>query len=241
MSNLENVPLIAVLTEFAVGFLTMWLASISFSKYKKRKNTPLLNLTLLMVFYSIAAWISGSGKFIEYFIDNTSIDYALFMSSNSYIFISIGNIFLYMFTEEVFLSNNEFRKIIFAVLNGMTIGGIIFLNSLQYPENPKLTLILIYLILVTSITAIILIYASVREFTRTNEKITKIGFIIIAIFGLFIMFMFLFFILDNVKIQLTDIAYNPEYYIGWIFAFFAILFAHIGYNMPQWFRKLIGE
>ena len=95
--------------------------------------------------------------------------------------------------------------------------------------------VVIYHALVTLALVLSLAILAFREASQNKEKLPKIGFTFIGLYGLFVSFVFVMFAVD---IALGG-GYSAFYYLGWICAGLGTLFGYVGYIMPDWFRKLL--
>ena len=86
---------------------------------------------------------------------------------------------------------------------------------------------------------VILAWLSLKERKKTKEKISRTGFLLISLYGTFILLLFLSFGIDLAIVSATGKGYSIFYYLSWFFALAGLVSGYLGYIMPDWFRRII--
>ena len=75
--------------------------------------------------------------------------------------------------------------------------------------------------------------SSLSAYISINDPIFKKGFLSLALMSLFLIFVFVFLLIDRIFILYGDPRYTIFYFIAWSFSIFAILCAYLGYIRPK--------
>lgn len=141
----------------------------------------------------------------------------------------LGNLFLYTFTLEAFLQTK--RKWI--ILYSLVFVPLFILTLASF----NVTLNFILAMIIGLMTYIPLTYLAVRALKMTEKKVFRYGFLMIVMTSIFLA---LFFVLLFVEAALTE-GWSIFVPIAWTMGLLASITAYIGYVLPNWFRKLVGE
>jgi len=241
MFEQNGIPILALIIEPLVAAGMLILAVSGFMKYKEKKRQPTLYLTLSFVFYSLGIASSGVGKWLEFFVNVSPKIY--FVGGTiliAYCLTAIAMVFLMVFVDLVFLEVGPWFIASVSIINGITL-GMMFMKinfSIEGAYDAALNVV-IYHALVTLAFVLLLAILSFREARQNKEKLPKIGFTFIGLYGVLVSMVFVLFAVDIViGVALGD-AYTPFYYFAWISAGIGSLFGYVGYIMPDWFKKLI--
>ncbi len=237
MLEQNGIPILALIIEPLVAVGMLILAVSGFMKYIDKKRQPTLYLTLSFVFYSLGIASSGIGKWIQFFakVSPEEISYADGTILIAYGLTAIATVFLMVFVDLVFLEVGPWFITLVGIVNGITVG--MLLTKLNFSSNAydEALSIVIFHALVTLALVLLLAISSLREAKQNKERLPKIGFTFIGLYGLFVSMVFILFAVD---IALGG-GYSAFYYMAWVSAGIGSLFGYVGYIMPDWFKKLI--
>jgi hypothetical protein len=141
----------------------------------------------------------------------------------------LGNLFLYLFTLEAFLESKRKWMLPYA----LAFTPLFILTLISF----NVTLNFILAMIIGLMTYIPLIYLSVRASRITEKKVFRYGFLMITMTSLFLA---LFFVFMFIEAALTE-GWSIFILIAWTMGLLASISAYIGYVLPNWFRRLVGE
>lgn len=242
MLTQNGVPILAVYLEPLVALFITIVGILIFKKYRERRNKATLYLAIAVLSLALAIWASGGAKIIEFYkTSNFDKDIASFGIVVAYIFTALANVFSMAFIAVIFLNENPHIPIIFAILNGITMGMLIVNLSFSEDAYSNILIYLIWHIFMSLYIYISLAVYSFKESKKSDEKIPQTGFKLIGFYGVFVALVFILFIIDLVLGMVTDSGYTPFYYMAWISAAISSLFAYLGYVMPNWLKNRLSE
>ncbi len=220
----------------------IYISILMYKRYKIKTNITTKHLFISITSYGFAAISSAIGKYIDFYskVPQRVASYSNYTINIAYVFTAIGSIFLYSFIEEIFHRDHIYRKYFFAITEGIVAGLIIGLNSVDYSSYQQMIPAIAILIVLSSWIYISLIVYSIRYYKKSNNKQSRIGFSMFAMYGVFLILVFVSFLIDVIIVTLKGTAYNIEYYLGWTFATLASISAYLGYVMPSWFKSIMG-
>ncbi len=237
MLIINDIPLLALIIESIVSISSLTIGIMTFLKWQQRKRKATLFLSLAMLSYSLAIILVNIGHYLDFFSSQyPAITYADVGLTLSFVFFLFANVLTRLFIQMVFVDEIKLGFLVFfGVVHGLTI-GLLLSNVSTEPESFESNLI--YLIMGVLLLLIVnsqLIFFAFKEMQKNEKKLPKIGFLLIGFFGIFIILVFIFIVADV-------IAPNPFsifYYLSMFTAILAIVFAYLGYIMPDWFKNLI--
>ncbi len=240
----NNIPVTAMLYEPSVAILISIIAILSYRKYRNKRSEPTKFLSYSMIFLSLSILATGTGKVIMFFAPFTPEEFNVtgFTILIGYCLSATSNIFAARFIQSIFKDENSNFAFYAAIGNGITIGFIISkiidpdIAFKTYAYN-KIVPALIWHIIMTALTYSSLIIVSRNEAKNATTKLMKTGFKLISYYGIGYLLVFVFFIADLFYGTARGKGYTIFYYLGWTSAAVAIIFAYLGYIMPDWFRK----
>lgn len=236
MLEQNGIPVLALIIEPLVAIIMLILAISGFRKYLEKKRQPTLYLTLSFVFYSLGIASSGIGKWLQFFITmEGDFSFASGTILIAYCSTAIATVFLMIFVQLVFLDVGPWFITVIGIINGITLGMMIMKFSFQEEAYSEAVPVVIYHALVTLALVLSLAIMAFREAHQNKDKLPKIGFTFIGLYGLFVSFVFVMFAIDIA----TGGDYSPFYYLGWICAGLGTLSGYVGYIMPDWFKKIL--
>ncbi|MBY9001365.1 MAG: hypothetical protein KGD64_10645 [Candidatus Heimdallarchaeota archaeon] len=237
MLEQNGIPVLALIVEPLVAIGMTILAVSGFIKYFEKRREPTLYLTLSFVFYSLGIACSGIGKWLQFF-SNVSPEEIAFAGGTiliAYCLTALATVFLMVFVDLVFLEVGPWFVASVSIINGITLG--MMFMKLSFTGDPYTTAlyVVIYHALVTLALVLLLAILSFREARQNKERLPKIGFTFIGLYGIFVCMVFVLFAID---IALGG-GYSTFYYLAWISAGIGSLCGFVGYIMPDWFKKLL--
>ena len=242
MIETSNQAVILILTFEALILLVMLNNSVRiFLNYRRRKKKPILFLTQALSFLTFGILITMIGFFMDtYFPRSDQTNYYSILSfSLLFVTIAISNIFIYAFTETIYLDENRNRMFIIALLEGIAIGLIVTRSTLLPNVNKLNPPIMIYHVSLAFMIYILLGILSFKERKNTMIQKARWGLLLIGLFAIFnaMAFSVLFFGMLSYYLTRT---------IGYVFVLlfalielFAAEFGYLGYIMPKWFQSLV--
>nr|MDO8082936.1 hypothetical protein [Candidatus Freyarchaeota archaeon] len=141
----------------------------------------------------------------------------------------LGCLFLFAFTLKAFLERKRKWMLVYSLIFVPTF--ILTLTSLNRTSDSMLALI------IGLITCIPLAYLSIKASGLTKKKAFRYGFLMIAATTVFLILFFAFNFVEGVVAREASI-FMP---IAWTMGLLASITAYIGYVLPNWFRRLVGE
>jgi len=248
--------LTAMIFELIAALAIFFIAIKIFQKWRERKTIATFYLSIALFSISLAAFIAFSGLVSWFgtwwaagFTPTLSPEYYSLSLPIGYCFVIPYDIFLILFTIQIFLDKNNKKVLPFAV-TGIILGILLFLPTNYWgvdpePTDPSSTRIIILglYLLYNAIIYILLTYYAFKESRRTEQVLSRHGFRAIALGFISNLLVFVFFLMDSIMLMLYP--GSPGYSIfvdlAWISGFFAAFFFYIGYILPDWFRKRFGK
>ena len=243
--------LLAAITEGIVLLIVTFVVIMLFIRYIQRKKSTALALAVAFGFWDIAILCLFIFRIFAYLQEIAYINYGIGFSeigiNLGYGFSALSNVFILVFVALVFSQSPMFRRtgmlvpIIFAALNGITIGLLIgtTITYWPYPEYALFPTIYHLLLTLTSFSA--LIYFTIKPYRDAKLKWEQAGFQFIITSGVFGILVYLSFVLDLVFGDLLGIfqgGYTPFFFFAYLCAALMCIFAYLGYTMPNYIRKI---
>ena len=248
----NKVPLSAVIFETFISVMLLIVVILILVKYTQRRKKPVLYLFLTFSSFTLASVISTTGRWISYLAPDGSyltVSYTDLTTMTAFLLIAISNCFVIAFVETVFANKGVDFALPFLVTNGIVVG--MSLEAIVYWfSNKEFGLIrdrfyiLVLLAIISLVSYGIMIYFAFKESRHNTEKLPRTGFNLIAVYGISVSLLFIFFALDSVSITLIAAfskGYSPFYYLGWTFAMIGVFLGYLGYIMPGWLKNLIAK
>jgi len=241
MLSRNNVPILAPIVETIVAIFMFLLVFSVWKRYLKRKKEATAHLAICFTSYATGMLLTAIGKWLQFGldIDPEVTSYADFFILLAYTFTALSNVFLFAFTNGIFLNNKIKYLIPITILNSISIGLFIPRISIKQGSYANAFLIVLYHAFNSIIIMVILIWLSLKERKKTKEIIPRTGFLLISLYGFFILLLFLSFGIDLAIVSTTGKGYSLFYYLSWFFALVGLVSGYLGYIMPDWFRKVI--
>ena len=241
MLSRNNVPILAPVVETIISILMFILVFRIWQRYIKRKRDATAQLAICFTSYATGMLLTAIGKWLQFGlnIDPEVTSYADFFILLAYTFTAFSNIFLFVFTNQIFLNNQIKYLIPITILNSISIGLFIPRISIQQGSYANAFLIVLFHAFNSIIVMVILTWLSLKERKKTKEKISRTGFLLISLYGTFILLLFLSFGIDLAIVSATGKGYSIFYYLSWFFALAGLVSGYLGYIMPDWFRRII--
>ncbi|MHA1207971.1 MAG: hypothetical protein ACTSSA_04230 [Candidatus Freyarchaeota archaeon] len=218
--------LVFILFSFAV-FFTAWSHSYHLSLY------PLLLQDYMYNGYMVFFRVQGQlyAKLTDWMVITMQggLTGLIYIFAFSIALAELGNLFLFAFSIEAFLE--EKRK-------WMALYALVFAPSFALTLVSFNVSLNFVLALVTGlITYIPLAYLSIKAMRMTEQRVYRYGFLMITLTAVFLSLFFVFLFVESALTEGWSI-FIP---IAWTMGLFAGISAYIGYVLPNWFRKLVGE
>ena len=229
-----------------------------FNKYRQRKRPAALALAVAFMLWDIAIISLFVFRLLAYL--NNSLGYLPIFDSVSlsdiginigYAFSALSNIFILTFVALVFAQSNMFRitkmffPIMFALLNGITVGLIVGSFTRDYLSPEYALAPTIYHLAMTFITFILLVSFTFRPLRSANYRWEKAGFRFIITSGISGFLVYLSFAIDYILgpelLGVLTISYTPFFFIAYGFAIVMCVCAYLGYVMPNFVRNWFKE
>ncbi|MHA1129740.1 MAG: hypothetical protein ACTSRC_12565 [Candidatus Helarchaeota archaeon] len=243
----------AMMFELVTAIIVLVIAVLVFRKWRARRTVATLYLSIALISIGIAAFVAFTGL-LSWMITWISNGYANTYSPAyyplslpiGYFFVIPYNIFLVLFTIQIFLDKNN-KKIIPFLIAGITIGILLFLPTNYWGVDPidgvdapsTRVIILGLFLLFNALVYILLTFLAFRESRKTTQKLYQKGFQAIAFGFIANLSVFIFFLLDSILILLnpSSLGFSIFISLAWIAAIIASFLFYVGYIMPNWFRK----
>jgi hypothetical protein len=251
-----NLHVPAIIFELTTSILVLIVASIIFKKWRERKTKATLFLSIALFSIAIAAFFAFTGLFgwlvswvLNGFSETKSPLYYQFSLPLGYLFVIPYDLFLALFTIWIFL-DKKYKKIIPFFIVGIIIGALLFLPTNYWGVDPQVTdptstriIIMGLFLLYNVIVYIFLAFYAFRESRRTEDKVYRAGFRVIAMGQIANIIVFVFFLLDSILILFNPGSPGYSIFIGlaWITAIIASFLFYLGFILPNWFRKIINS
>ncbi len=147
----------------------------------------------------------------------------------SIVLADLGCFFLFTFTLKAFLDKKKKWMLLYPLF--FVPGLILTLPSLDR------TLTSMPALMIGLVSCIPLAYLAIRASRLTKTKVYRYGFQMIALSTVFLVLFFLFNFAEGAVIREFSILMP----LAWTMALVSSVSAYIGYILPNWFRKLVGE
>ena len=223
-----------------------------FYQYTKRKRISNLTIAFAMFFYLLAIMSVFVGVFLQYIIKpiEGELQFSRYGFNIGYACSAITNILLILVVSQIFSQAPIFRRtkkaipLIFAILNGVTIGLIIDTVMVD-PRNPAYPLIqTVYHLLLTFIAFSFLLGFGLQARKNAMLRWEKAGFSFICISAVFGILIYIMFVVDQVLaifVPYFSEGYTIFSHLGWIFGIFMVTFSYIGFIMPKGIRNIFTK
>jgi hypothetical protein len=213
-------------------------------RYSERKKTAALLLAISFNFWLIAIICLFSFRLVAYLqeiaIVTSTFDFANLGINFGYGFSALSNVFIIFFVAYVFSQSQFFRStgmylpFTYATFNGVTIGlllGSVFRNwpNVQYEIGTT-----IYHLILTFMAFSTLIIFAIRPLRQATFRWEKAGFAFIICSGVAGILIYLSFTIDVI----VGGGYTPFFFIAYAFGILMVIFAYLGYVMPNFVRKM---
>ncbi|MBK5112707.1 MAG: hypothetical protein KGD59_06185 [Candidatus Heimdallarchaeota archaeon] len=249
--------LVAVVIEGIVLAFVMFVVTMLYIRYFKRRRRTALALAVAFTFWDIAIIFLFVFRLLEYLVVNGLIlnpnnrEYGDIGVMLGYSFSALSNIFILIFVSLIFSQAAIFRRtgmlipIFFAALNGITI-GILLGGGIRLWPAPQYTMLpTLYHLTLTFISFIALIAFTRQPLRHAILRWEKAGFRFIILSGVFGILIYLSFALDFLfgdnALGIISGGYTPFFFLAYVFAIFMCGLAYIGFTMPDFVRNRFKE
>jgi len=243
--------LLATITEGIVLLFVTFIVIMLYVRYIKRKKPAALTLAVAFTFWEIANICLFVMRLLTYLKLTgyivSSIDFAGVGINLGYIFSAISNVLIMTFVAIVFSQSPMFRRsgmfipFAYAIFNGVTIGLLIAATIREWPTPLYSIETTIYHLFLTIMVFASLIVFTIRPIRRAQMKWEKAGFGFIIASGVTGILIFVSFAVDVVLGDIQDKSYTIFFFIAYVFAVLMIVFAYLGYVMPNFVRNWFKE
>ena len=265
MADLPSTPTIAALVMMAIAIVSVTGVVIRmFIQYQKRKRLAALLIAFSFLFWGLAALSTFIGALLQYIYYNASgpiegaFQYARYGINIGYLFFAITNIFIVYFVSEIFSQKQVFKytgkimPILLGILNGVTIGLIIHMLARSFDPasdnywNPTYPLGQTIYHLAWTLTAFtILLVFSVQARRKATLRWEKAGFSFIITTAVLAELVYVFFTMDLAVQEIWAATFSSGYThfnnLGWLTAAIMVMFAYLGFFMPDWLRDRLKQ
>ncbi|MFX1497754.1 MAG: hypothetical protein ACFFBH_09525 [Promethearchaeota archaeon] len=235
-------PYYLILSVFGI-FLTIKM----YFKWRERKVTPPLYLSITFTFFTLALIMLAVGL-AEAIITGFYKEIYRFSLPFAYSMVVFADIFLYKFVSQI--TNKGKSLFIPLILIGILIVIMLFLPwnwwgvpPVDYEGQLNIRLFsTLSLVLYSYLIYIIIAVTCRRAMKETDDKIALTGLKLLFYAMICMIFFFLMFIGDTLMIVLLN---HPGYsifvYIAWIFAVAFYILTYLSLVMPKWLVKRIKK
>ncbi|MFW9947964.1 MAG: hypothetical protein ACFFDX_14160 [Candidatus Odinarchaeota archaeon] len=231
-------------------FLTIFGALISvkmFYKWRERKVSPPLYLTLAFSFLTIAL-LGISIGLAEAAITGYYKEIYRFSLPFGYSMVVVSNVFLYIFSSNITQRGKKVYSIIIII-------SVLLIIMLFLPWNwwgvPSIDYAGQFSLRIYSTSSLVLFsyiiygyiaYISFKLSRRAEKKTTRLGLTLLFYAMISLMLLFLMLVLDTLMILLFNHpGYSEFTYIAWIFGVIFIILSYLSLVMPEWLVKRIEK
>ncbi|NPE09837.1 MAG: hypothetical protein GNW80_16275 [Asgard group archaeon] len=249
--------LVAVITEGIVLVFVMFVVTMLYVKYFNRRRRTALALAIAFTFWDIAIIFLFVFRLLEYLVINGLLlnpngrEYGDIGVMLGYSFSALSNIFILIFVSLIFSQSAMFKRtgmmvpLIFAALNGITI-GILIGGGIRLWPAPEYTLApTLYHLFLTFMSFIALIVFTRQPLRYATLRWEKAGFRFIILSGVFGILIYLSFALDFLfgdnALGIISGGYTPFFFMAYVFAIIMCSLAYLGFTMPDFVRRRFKE
>ncbi|MHA1268347.1 MAG: hypothetical protein ACTSPY_01050 [Candidatus Helarchaeota archaeon] len=239
----------AMIFELCISSGILIIAALFIYKYFKKKTKARLYMVLTMVWWILSGVFTSMGRVItvyNLFISGTFYTF----SSPTYIpdffivfalaFFSIANSFLMIFLRN-FFKKSKMLLYFYLILNSVAIIGMFWLSivisSLGSNAESIFTIVWGYNAICTIFVSMYMTVIALKSASKTNNLVIKRGSQFIGLSGIFMLFINVFFVLDEIIVPGFGGAFSIFYYLAWSFVILSELFVYLGFILPKWLRK----
>ncbi|MFX0182267.1 MAG: hypothetical protein ACFE95_04210 [Candidatus Hodarchaeota archaeon] len=242
--TVSHIPLFALFAEGIALIVYLYLTVRLGTKWRERRSKATFNLFMSFLSYFVAIIFLFSTKSTDYFTGDL-YNVSTIGINIGYSFSLLGNVFLYYFTENIFFEEpKRYLRETITFGNGITF-GFLMISIFQIQDFPFLEIpgeyipphLLIWHVIISSIGFLILLIKAAQSAFQAEARLQRAGFFMITITAIFELVVFVFFFAD----RFLGGGYTIWYFLAWVSASLAGLFAMIGYLMPNWFRRIFGS
>lgn len=249
--------------EFLLTILVLFVSANFIWRFWKVRKIPLIYLALTFILFALGVFFVAlshmdhlaiypillrdymyngyvlsfriQGHLFSVFTDWVIIIFQGWLKGTIYIFAfsialaELGNLFLFAFSLKAFLE----KKKKWLILYSLIFVPLFILTLISF----NVTLNFMLAMIIGLITYIPLIYLAARAYKMTDQKVYRYGFLMIAMTSIFLSLFFVFLFIEGALTEGWSI-FIP---IGYTMGLLASISAYIGYVLPNWFRRLLGE
>ncbi|MHA1752422.1 MAG: hypothetical protein ACTSWR_01515 [Candidatus Helarchaeota archaeon] len=239
----------AMIFEICISSGIIIISGLFIYKYLKNRTKPRLYMAITMIWWILSGVFTSSGRIVKFMdLINTGTFYSY--TAPTYVpdfFIvialtcfAIGNSFLMIFLQN-FFKKSKVLLIIYLIINAFAIISMSWLSfTITYlgtNAEQIFTDIWSFNALCTLFVTIYMAFISFRSASRTNKMVIKRGSQFIGLSGVFMLFINIFFVLDEIITPGFGGAFTIFYYLAWIFVVLSELFVYLGFILPKWLRR----
>ncbi|OLS12733.1 MAG: hypothetical protein RBG13Loki_3655 [Promethearchaeota archaeon CR_4] len=228
------------------GLLILIIGAILYQKWKEKKQTPTLFLTI-----SIFAWVGACWSAMGiYTLAEFATEIAIVLQKCVYSFVLLGGMMMFLFGTPTFYHfKSKIWTYLYVILGCAFIILVWMMDSVDvryfpgYDTYPLLSIKIEYSIFLVLYLVPLLIgipILALRTSRRINERLYSVGYRFIAYGTLDILAVFVVDALSTVA-QGMNLIYAILLNLTWIFPLIAAFFCYIGWTLPNWFRSIIKK
>ncbi len=243
----NGIPFSAVVFDTLIFLISLAVTISILRKYFERKKKAVFYLSVNFTFISLALFVSTLFRYIAYFSPDGTyeiVSYSDFGNIAGLILVGVANIFIMLFSYEVFSEKKLDLLVPFgSALNAIAVGLLIPYLSFVPETYRDAFYAIIVLMISTMLSYGILSYFAFKESKLGVAQLSKTGFRLIGWYGNFIMLVFFFLALDSATFAIFPElpGYTPFYYIAWTCSAFGLTSGFLGLIMPNWFRTVMTK
>jgi len=232
-------------------FLIGIIFTLIFRRYLERRRPATFYLSLAILAVGIGILISSLGRLVALLEGINPLIYHGFQYT-PFVWIAlalafnvIGDIFFLLFANQLFYNGSK-KFATFAIITGLLVTGFVMMlvptppmagtePTLYYQE--LFQIIWLVQALFTFFTGGLITYRTFKDARADRPLVEKRGLQLIGVLGLSLALTNIMFIIDEQLTPYFGGNFSPFYYIGWIIAHTGIIFAYLGFILPNWLRK----
>lgn len=240
---LHEVPfyVIPIVFEFTIAAFSIIILIFTLKRYIKKKNTMTGLLLLIFLFLMLAVLSMAVADVFYYIVFNEVVPQnqftwllERFMGYRiSFVFVVAAMFSSYLLMVELFGKDEE-SNLLRGVYTIMGLITAVFVFAVYEWGNFGLDVYAYLLVFVyMGMVYIRFMIKSTKLARRVDEKVYKNAIRSLSLMSLFIIFVFMFFLLDRVMISATGEWYSAFYYLALSSALLAMISAYYGYIKPK--------
>ena len=238
--------------ELIGGIFLVIISILLFGRYFDRKRNATLYLSLAVLSLGIGVIVTGLGRLFALFEGITAAYHGYQYTPFVWIALAltlnvVGDIFFLLFINDVFYESNKKFAVFVIILGGILalLQGILIPTPVIVPatsEPVQLYIDMFQVIwlghaLFTFATGGIVIYSTLKFSRKDRPLVEKRGLQLISVLGFGLALTNIMFIIDEFMTPYFGGNFSIFYYLAWVCAYVGIIFAYLGFVLPNWLRK----